>query len=277
MKQYLPFSVVISVYENDSYEFFEQAMMSVMNQTVIPDEILLIVDGPVPSDLEQSIERMIDRFAIIKTIFLKKNSGLGYAMNIAVKESKNELVARMDSDDLAVPDRFEQQLRYFSDYPDLGIIGGDITEFIGSPENVICSRILPTTNEEIKKYLKKRCPFNHMTVMFRKSEVIKAGNYLSWYFNEDYYLWIRMMENGCQFGNTGTVLVNVRVGKKMYCRRGGIKYYMSEKAIQNYLLKKKMINLPIYFENIIKRLLIQVILPNKLRKYIYLNFARKSL
>ena len=130
------------------------------------------------------------------------------------------------------------------------------------------------TNEEIREYIKTRCPFNHMTVMVKKSAVIEAGNYKDLFWNEDYYLWIRMLLSGSVFGNTGTVLVNVRVGEDMYKRRGGAKYFKSEKYLQDFMRKNKIIGFKTYFMNVLKRFVVQRLLPNRLRGWVFRTFAR---
>lgn len=110
--------------------------------------------------------------------------------------------------------------------------------------------------------------------MLRKDAVERAGGYLDWYCEEDYYLWIRMMLTGCTFANTGTVLCNVRVGSEMYARRGGWKYFCSEAKLQGYMLKNEVIRLPLYIVNVAKRFVVQVMLPNKIRGYVFRNYAR---
>ena len=183
---------------------------------------------------------------------------------------------RMDSDDIAVPTRFAEQLRLFSENADLDVVGGDISEFVGEEDNVVAYRRVPKTDIEIKNYLKKRCPMNHVAVMFRKSAVQAAGGYLDLFWNEDYYLWIRMAERDAVMANTGTVLVNVRTGKDMYSRRGGRRYFQSELFLQNYMLKRKMISLPTYVDNVAKRWIVQRLLPNKLRGWVFRTLARKE-
>ena len=180
----------------------------------------------------------------------------------------------MDADDLSVPDRFEMQLAVFEKNPDLSIVGGNIHEFIGAPDNCVGKRIVPETDAEIKAYMKKRCPMNQMTVMFRKEAVQKAGGYLDWYCDEDYYLWIRMALSGCQFANVPENLVNVRVGEEMYQRRGGWKYFCSEAKLQGFMLERGMIGIPRYILNVAQRLVLQVLMPNKLRGFIFQKFAR---
>ena len=275
--KYPKFSVATSVYKNDSAEFFDRALSSIMvEQTVIPDEVVLVVDGPVGEDIEKVIQDYQDKGLPLKAIRLEQNGGLGNALKIAVENCSNELIARMDSDDVAVKDRFEQQLNILQQDQSIDIIGGDITEFIGQEDNIVGLRNCPKTDAEIKAYMKKRCALNHVSVMFKKSAVLKAGNYQDWFCNEDYYLWIRMLLSDCVFANTGTVLVNVRVGKEMYQRRGGLKYYKSEKALQKYMRKNKIIGFGTYLSNVMKRFIVQVLLPNKLRAWVFKKFARKK-
>lgn len=271
-----PFSVAISVYKNDNAEFFDIALQSITdNQTTTPSEIVLVVDGPVGEDINSVIEKYSSKYEGLKVVRLSENGGLGNALKIAVENCTNELVARMDSDDIAVPDRFEAQLAQM-EASDVDLCGGFITEFIDEPSNVVSQRDVPLSDGDIKEYMKKRCPFNHMTVMFKKSKVMEVGNYQHWHYNEDYYLWIRMQEAGCKFANTDKVLVNMRVGKEMYQRRGGWKYFKSEKALQKYMKKHKLIGFGTYFMNVAKRFIVQVLLPNRLRGWVFKKFARKK-
>ena len=177
---------------------------------------------------------------VFRVIRLKENSGHGVARRNGLENCSFNLIALMDADDLSAPDRFEKQKRAFENNPDLSIVGGNIKEFIDSPDNCLGRRIIPETDAEIKEYLKKRCPMNQMTVMFRKDSVQRAGGYLDWYCDEDYYLWIRMALMGCTFSNIQDDLVNVRVGKEMYQRRGGVKYFKSEeKGLSLFIVGKK--------------------------------------
>lgn len=274
----LPFSVVMSVYRNDKAEFFLRALNSITNlQTIKPSEIILVVDGPIQSEVDEVIKNF-DRENpdLLKILRLKENGGLGNALRLAIENASFELIARMDSDDISAPNRFEQQIEFFKNNPTVDIVGGDISEFIGDEENIIAYRKVPMSDEKIKDYMKKRCPFNHVSVMYKKMAVQKAGGYLDLFWNEDYYLWIRMLECGAIMANTGTVLVNVRTGKDMYKRRGGWRYFKSEKYLQKYMMKHKIIGIFTYIANLTKRFLVQVLLPDKIRGYIFRRFARKT-
>ena len=265
------YSVLMSLYKKEHPEYLRLALDSMINQTVKPDEIVLVEDGPLTEELYKVIEEYKDCLTIVAN---EKNLGLGLALNRGLEVCKNDLVARMDTDDISELYRCEKQLQYFGEYSDTTILGGQIEEFITSPQNVIGKRIVPMTNEELKDYMKKRCPFNHMTVMFKKSEILKAGNYQDWFWNEDYYLWIRLALQNSVFANLPDTLVKVRAGEDMYARRGGAKYFKSEIGIQKLMLEKKIIGYSTFIMNCGKRLIVEKLMPNKLRGWVFKKFAR---
>lgn len=271
----LKFSVSMCVYGKDDPNWFKTAVDSVLNQTVKPNEVVLVVDGPIPNLLDE-IVREYETDSLFKVIRLAENQGHGNARRTGLLACTNDLVALMDSDDICFENRFEKQISVFKNDPELDIVGGNITEFIEKPENIIAKREVPSKDFDIKMEMKKRCPMNQMAVMLKKSSVQAVGGYLDWYCDEDYYLWLRMMLANMKFANVEDVLVNVRVGKDMYRRRGGWKYFRSEAKLQNYMLKNKVIDLPTYLVNVIKRLIVQVLLPNRLRGWVFQKFARKS-
>ncbi|MBE6944155.1 MAG: glycosyltransferase [Ruminococcaceae bacterium] len=269
------FSVSMCVYGGDHPAWFQTSVDSIRNQTAPPDEIVLVVDGPVPEDLNAVICQY-EKEPIFHVIRLEKNMGHGEARRISLNACKHSLVALMDADDISVPDRFAKQIKMFAEDPALTIVGGNITEFVDTPDNLVGMRTVYTTDSEIKQDMKKRCPMNQMTVMFRKADVEAAGGYVDWYCDEDYYLWLRLMLSGAKFCNIPETLVNVRVGKEMYSRRGGMKYFKSEAKLQKWMLKKKVIGFGTYAVNVAKRLIVQVLLPNSLRSWVFQKFARKS-
>lgn len=272
----MSFSVLISVYKNDKTNDFRTALESVTSyQTLKPSEIVLVVDGPV----SDSINFVIDEAEAInpglyKVIRFDNNRGLGIALQKGMEACSNDIVMRMDSDDIALSTRFEQQVRFMETHPDVAICGGQIEEFIDEEDNVVGKRVVPCDDDEIHNYMKYRCPFNHMTVALRRSEVLRAGSYLPWFWNEDYYLWIRMMLAGCKFANLPDTLVHVRVGKDMYARRGGIKYFKSEAGIQRLMLKNNVISFPRFLFNVFVRLVVQILMPNWLRGFIFKHLFR---
>lgn len=271
----MDFSVAMSVYRNDNAKHFDRALESITTlQTVKPSEIVLVVDGPIDDELNRVIEKYELLYPIFKVMRLEKNGGLGNALKLAVENAGYEIIARMDSDDISLPTRFEQQLSYFEKDSSVDIVGGDISEFIGEEDNIVACRKVPTSDQKIKDYMRVRCPFNHVSVMYKKSAVLNAGGYLDLFWNEDYYLWIRMQLAGAKFANTGTILVNVRTGADMYARRGGKHYFQSEKYLQKFMLKHKMIGYPMYISNITKRWIVQRCLPNRVRGWVFRKFAR---
>ncbi len=273
----MKFSVAMSVYYGDEPAAFDRALKSITaDQTVMPDEVVIVIDGPVKPQINDIIEKYKEQYQFFKVIKLPENKGAGIALKTALENCTHEIIAKMDSDDISAPARFEEQLKILEENPSIDIIGGNITEFIGSEDNIVGIRAVPQKNEEIYNYMKKRCPFNHVTVMYKKSKVLEAGGYIDLFWNEDYYLWIRMAECGCNMANTGTNLVNVRVGEEMYKRRGGKKYFESERFLQKYMRMNGMISFRTYFINVSLRFIMQRLLPGRIRGWAFRAFAREK-
>ena len=272
------FSVLISVYKNDKAEDFRIALDSVTTQqTHKPSEVILVVDGPIPEETNMVISEAEDATpGLYKIVRFKQNQGLGVALQKGMEAATNEIVMRMDSDDIAVPDRFEKQYQFMTEHPNVAVCGGQIVEFVDNVDNVVGRRVVPCSNDEIYHYMKSRCAFNHMTVALRRSIILDVGNYQPWFWNEDYYLWIRLMIAKCEFANLPDTLVSVRVGKEMYQRRGGRKYFKSEKEIQKLMRVHGLISWPRYFFNVLVRWCVQVAIPNWLRGFVFKKLFRKS-
>ena len=274
----LCFSVITSIYKNDNPEFVRVALDSMLvNQNVKPNEIVLVQDGPVSLELSSLLSEYEKRYPeIMHVIRLKKNGGLGNALKLGVENARYDICARMDSDDICLSNRFEMQLAYLETHPECDIVGGQMTEFIDSPDNIVGRRDVPLSNDEIYKFMKSRCALNHVTVMFRKQAVLNVGNYQDWFWNEDYYLWVRMMIAKCQFANIPDVAVNVRSGADQYARRGGKKYFDSEIGIKKLMLKEGMITKTQFAINYIERFIIQLMMPNSVRGWVFRTFARNN-
>ena len=195
----------------------------------------------------------------------------------AMKKHKRENIEYrvMDADDISVPDRFEKQLSYIVEHPEVSVIGGQIEEFIGSTDNIVGKRVVPEDDHMVKRYLRRRCPFNHVTILLNSHMVKEAGNYQDWHYNEDYFLYCRMLLNGAVFHNLPDTLVYVRVGEEMYKRRGGWKYFKSEAKLQCWMLSHKIIALPRFIINLFIRLCVQVLMPNWLRGFVFQKLFRK--
>lgn len=271
-----PFSVCMAVYRNDDANDFADAVHSIYtDQSLKPSEIIIVIDGPIPEALESKLTKLKTQINIIKFVRFNKNRGHAAVRQAGLEAASNEIIAIMDADDIAEPTRFEKQIASFERASDVVVLGGQIKEFIDSIDNVVGERIVPIQDNDIKRYLKSRCPMNLVTVMYRKSAITAVGGFMDWYCEEDYYLWVRLAKAGYKFANLPDMLVNVRVGKEMYQRRGGWKYFKSEAQLQGYMLKHDIISLPRYIYNVTGRFAIQVAMPNRLRGFVFQKLFRK--
>ena len=249
----MSFSVLISVYDKENPEHLKAALESIWNkQTLRPSEIVLVKDGILTPELDEVIDQF-QSIAPLKICKLDKNVGLGHALAKGLNLCSNELVARMDSDDISFPDRFEKQIRLMTEQPELDISGTNIAEFHNQGDQVCSHRRLPSQFSEIQSFAKKRNPLNHMTVLFKKSAVIDAGNYLPFFGYEDYYLWIRMLRNGSMIGNIPEDLVFARVGNDMFARRHGMRFFRQELRLQKELMQMDFLSQWEYLRNIFLR------------------------
>lgn len=270
------FSILMSAYKKDNAQYFRTAVESIsIKQTFQPNEIIIIVDGPIPEELANTIRELESEIPNIKTHWLSENSGLGNAMKIGMMLCSNELVARMDADDIAVPDRFEKQVQFMTLHPEIAVAGGQISEFINTEDNIVGYRRVPTNPLDCKKYYQDRDPINHMTAMLRKSAIIAVGNYQPWHLDEDSFLWGRILKDGYLIANLPDVLVNVRVGNEMYARRGGWNYFKSDSGMLKWKLQSGLISKYRFLYNYIIRFTVQVLMPNSIRAWFFKNLLRK--
>ena len=270
------YSVLMSVYYKEKPEYLKQSMESIYEQTVPTNDFVLVCDGPLNAELDAVIDEMQQQFGdVLHVCRLEKNGGLGNALNIGIKHCKNELIARMDSDDIAYPDRCERQLKLFETYPQVSICSGIVEEFSTTPTVVDAQRIPPETNDEILQFAKTRNPFNHPCVMYKKSAVESVGSYQDFYLLEDYYLWIRMLQKGYQGYNLQEPLLWMRAGSDMYKRRGGWKYFISQYRLLQYMYQKSFITLSLYVLGLVVRFSVAII-PNDFRNFIFYNLLRKK-
>ncbi len=233
------YSVLMSIYKKDKPEYFVQSLESMVNQTLRPDEILIVKDGELIKDLEEVIEKYIDEYpGLFKVVPLKENIGLGRALDEGLNHCKNELVARMDTDDISLPERCELQIKQFNENIELCIVGTMIDEFYDEPNNIISSRVVPTTNDEIYKFMKRRSPFNHPTVMYKKSEVIRCGGYGKMRRKQDLDLFSRMINNGCVAQNINQSLLLFRSNEDNFKRRKSWSYCKSYIDVQYEIWKR---------------------------------------
>lgn len=217
---YEPYSVLITVYKKDNPEYFRQSLSSMLTQSVMPDEVVVVADGPITKYLQSVIDELDTKYPqVINEVKLKENVGLGTALKIGVKKCKNELIARMDSDDISLPDRCKLQLEAFAQNPHLDIVGYSIKEFSENVDNIVGERKVPVSHEEIYKFSKLRDPFNHPTVMFRKSKVLSSGNYGDYRKNQDSDLWIKMLSHKAVCQNLTEDQFRFRFDEATYARR----------------------------------------------------------
>ncbi|SMN01254.1 putative glycosyltransferase [uncultured Candidatus Thioglobus sp.] len=271
----MKFSVLMSIYSKDQADFFNQAMSSISSQQSLPaDEIILVQDGVLTPELYNAISAWQSTLkSVLKTVVLPQNVGLGDALKIGLEHCSYEIIARMDADDIARPDRFKRQIKYMQDHPDCDIVGSAVTEFYDNPEVIVSSRIVPLTQCDIANSAQLKSPFNHPSVMYKKSVIIAAGGYQKFHGFEDYYLWVRLIMNGANCANISDALVNMRTGYAMVGRRGGVGYAINEIKLQYKFLSIGFISFFVFIRNLAIRIPVRL-LPNKMRCFVY-NFIRK--
>ena len=271
------YSFLASIYKNTKIDEMEVCVESMINQTAPPEQIVIVIDGPIGEELLNYVNGLKENNPKLYTLVpLETNHGLGLALREGMSHCRNELIARIDTDDINALDRCEKQLAIMTAIPSLSVCGSNMKEFIGDITNIVGERVVPEKHEDICKYLKKRCPINHITAMLKKSEVEKAGGYLHWHYNEDSYLWARMYLAGCEFYNIQESLAYARVGKEMYQRRGGYKYYKSERDLFRFMRKNKIINGMEYSIAVTIRFIVQVLMTNRVRQWFFKTFARST-
>lgn len=273
--EYRGYSVLMSVYHKEKPEYLKQAIESIQAQTYPTDDFVLVCDGPLNSELDVVITtKQQEMNGVLKVYRLDKNEGLGNALNAGINHCKNELVARMDSDDVAYPNRCEKQIDVFNTHPEVSICSGIVEEFTTDPEVVDARRALPETNAKIMEFAKKRNPFNHPCVMYKKSAVEAAGSYKDFYLLEDYYLWLRMLMAGYQGYNIQEPLLHMRAGSDMYMRRAGWKYAKTQAKLFKFMKDSGFIGNGQYIKSCVIRSG-SALAPNWLRKYMFEKVLRK--
>ncbi|MFB6410120.1 glycosyltransferase [Enterococcus faecalis] len=272
----VPVSVLLSIYIKERPEYVVACLDSIFNQTVKVDEIVLVEDGPVTEEMTGIIDKYKETHPeVLHVLSLERNVGLGKALAEGVKACRNDLIARMDADDIMKTDRIEKQWQLFQKNPNLVIAGSNIIEFEGNIENVLGYRNLPSSNEYIREFSKRRNPFNHMTVMYKKSDILEVGNYLPMSGFEDYYLWVRLLKNGKEAQNLSEHLVYARTGSDMYARRGGWQYFKSGLKGRKVIYQAGLGSFKDFFVSSSAHVVVSL-MPNTLRGKFYEKFLRKE-
>ncbi|WP_018275898.1 glycosyltransferase [Teredinibacter turnerae] len=237
------FSVLLSVYNGDNPDYLSSSLESVCElQTAPPTEIILVCDGPLTKALDRIIEYWVKNSAVpIEVIRLKSNQGLAHALNEGLSFVNYELVARMDSDDVSLPDRFEKQISYMDENTSIGVVSCSVNEIDPVSEKVNSVRRLPLDHESIFQMAKSRNPISHPAVVFRKSIVLSHGGYPLFRKSQDYALWSLLLMKGVLFANLPDSLVNMRAGSDLFVRRG-TSYLLYEIKIILYQRRIGLIN-----------------------------------
>lgn len=252
----------------------EQAIASIQAQTLPTDDFVLVCDGPLNAVLDTVIAKKQQEMGeTLNVVRLAKNGGLGNALNEGIKHCKNELVARMDSDDIAYQDRCEKQIAVFYAHPEVSVCSGIVEEFTSTPDVVDAKRVPPEAHEEIVEFAKKRNPFNHPCVMYKKSAVEAVGSYQDFYLLEDYYLWLRMLMAGYQGYNIQEPLLHMRAGSDMYLRRAGWKYAKTQTRLFKFMKSQGFIDEGQYIKSCVIRSG-SALAPNWLRKLMFEKVLR---
>ena len=267
------FSLLISVYYGEKAEYLSECFDSIYKQTVPPTEIVLVEDGQLNDSLYKAIDREAQRFPTLKRVVLKQNKGLGTALSEGMKACSYDLIARMDTDDICMPERFEVQLKYMQEHPEIDVLGAWITEFDHVPSNTVGVRCPPENHEAIYKFGKMRNPTNHPVVMFRRQSVLGAGGYLPFPLFEDYYLWARMLVKGYRFHNLPQSLLLFRRSPEMIHRRGGLSYAQHEMKLLKKFREIGYISTYGLIRNVAQRYVVRI-LPNRARGVVYRHLLR---
>jgi glycosyltransferase involved in cell wall biosynthesis len=272
----MKFSVLISEYKTGKPEYLNRAISSIWDDQILkPNQIVIVKDGPLGCALDKVISdwknTLDDTLCIVD---LKKNVGLGDALAHGLSFCKYNIIARMDSDDISLPNRFLEQINYLKENHNIDILGSNISEFNANEDLELSTRIVPSVHKDIVKFAKLKNPFNHPSVMYKKDSVINSGGPKNYTGFDDYYLWVRMIMDGCQCANIDVVLLKMRLGNDFVERRGGFAYLIYEYKFQTLLFKISFISLYEYIRNLFIRIPVRI-MPKKLRNMIYNNIRKK--
>lgn len=268
------FSVLLSVYFKENPYWFRMSLASIFDQTLLPSEIILVEDGVLTRQLYDIIDEYRSAYPIIKVVVNNKNLGLGLSLQKGILACSNDIIARMDTDDLMHSTRFEKQYKCLIEN-DYDVVSCWTLMFENDITNVIAIKKRPEYHDEIARLAKKRSPVSHPGVMFRKSAVLKAGNYQDVHFYEDYHLWARMIMSGSVFYNIQEPLLYLRTSDAQIERRGGFHYALNEIRIFKYFYDIGFYSLRDLTVNILTHSVIRL-LPLTLRKFVLKNIWKRG-
>ena len=266
--RFIDLSVLMSVYCKEDARFLRASLESVFSQTWRAREVLLLKDGPLTAALDAVVDEFASRYSELRVVGFAENRGLGHCLNDGLQLCSYDIIARMDSDDVCMAQRFEKEYQYLLDHADCDLVGSWVDEFSVSTDVVDSVRRVPEDADAILRYARSRCPVNHPTVMYRKQAVVAAGGYLTEYFPEDYFLWIRMLMRGSRFYNFQESLVWFRYSLDTVVRRGGWRYAVDELKVQRNIYRLGFISFPRFVLNVLIRFTTRI-LPARLRRLVY--------
>lgn len=269
------YSVLMSLYIKEKPEYLRMAIQSIVDQTLKPDEVVIVKDGYISPELQAILDEFTSKYpGLFKIVGYEKNRGLGLALNYGLNYCKNELVARMDTDDIAKPHRCERQLAAFSLNAELALLGSNMDEFYNDPRKIISRRVVPTEHEAIYNYAKRRSAFNHPTVMYKKSKVLEVGGYSDLKRNQDVDIFGRMLFFGCVAGNIEESLLLFRSNDDLAKRR---KTWVNTKSYINTIKKFWKMGYS-SFGDYLMIAIAQIcifLMPVKFQQWFYRNFLRE--
>lgn len=269
------YSILMPVYNKDNPEWVKISIDSMLEQTVLANEFLIVKDGEVTQELNSLLDNYRKKYPELFTIHkMERNVGLGKVLEYGVRVCRNEFIVRMDADDYSKRDRCEKQLQVFKSNSKYSVVGSNVDEFSDDISNIISHVVLPEKHEEIYKFAKKRCPIRHPALMYKKSEVIRAGNYGDYFHAQDYNLVVKMLMNGCIFYNVQEALICMRVTQDFYKRRGGIKQLKIIYKLKNEFYKMGFYSFSDFCISTLSNAIV-CLLPNFIRKVIYKKILRK--
>lgn len=277
-RDHMEFSVLLPVCGRDHPEHFKKALESVsLLQKLKPNQIVIVEDGPVTERIDQIIGNLQSQLPEITFTVISKprSAGLAVALNSGLKACKYEWIARMDSDDISLPDRFQKQIDYLKAHPDIDVLGGTIAEFQHVPGDIHSYRPVCLKHKEIAAMAKRRSPMNHVSVMYSRIAVEKAGGYSTKYGKlEDYKLWVDLMMDGARFANLMDILVYVRTGNGFMKRRSNCREILDWDRLQLHMLKNRLIDKKQVIQN---RFYIRafILLPGWMKRIVYQSLLRK--
>lgn len=262
------FSVLMSIYVNEKAEYLDECLESIVGQTLLPTQVVIVEDGPITIELDEVIAKYQECLNILR-VRIKNNGGLAKALNEGLNYCDNDVIARMDADDICERQRFEKQYNYLEKNPSTVALSAGLTEYNETMTKVIKQKFLPSNHEELLKFSKFRSPLNHPAVMYRKKAILSVGGYPE-FFPEDYFLWIKLICNGFIIANLSESLIKMRVGDAVSDRRGW-QFLPGELKTISYMRRHKMISFLEYFLILSARVVLRLS-PKFFRRFLYKVF-----